>query len=466
MNGLWLVPSLDRIGQLIDFFQAYKDTNSSTPGMVLVDQGDYISKQAKYMALELPDGWSIRQTTGVTMGDKCREVWDEVKGLDWVGLLNDDHRPRTMEWDKKILAHLNGNNIIGTNDGPSPDKPWMAPKKLCGATCWSGNVLRTIGWMFPARLNHLFIDDVWEQLAGPAQCAQIIMDVCVEHVHAYKDGEKDATFEKVNSSDSWQHDHAVFQDWIKNDAAKDIARLMAIQPKMGVMLATPSHDGDVALLYAVGLMDTGIGLTQQNIYFEFARVEGSSLIPHARNSLVDMFLKSKCQKLLFVDSDQGFGKHHVFALLQSKRPIIAGVTPHKRFPINLNFEPLEQDNHYFKDTCNKSTEEFFKFAKERADSSGEIEVNRSGTGFIMIDRSVFETMKDHVADYLAFDDNMEAKHGEYFRMGSMDGRFKGEDWAFTMLAKKLNIPIFINSNVLVVHKGTYTFTIDESKRLA
>lgn len=465
MKGTWLLPSLNRPHLLKEFFDAYRATEGETPGMVLVDKND--PKKAEYLQLDYPKGWALVLTEGVTMGDKVREVWDQIIKLDWVGILNDDHRPRTMNWDRRVISLLNHHNIVGTNDGPSPDKPWKAPQKLCGAICYSGNVLRATGYMFPPGINHLFHDDIWEHMGGRAQNIQIMMDVCVEHAHAYIHKREDDTHKRVNSEESWKHDHHAFQEWLKHSADRDTMKLVALQPKQGVMLATPSHDGTCCLDYAVGLMDTGIGLNANNIHFEFARVVGSSLIPHARNSLVDMFLKSKCQRLLFVDSDQGFNKNHMLILLNSNRRIVAGITPHKRFPQNLNFEPLPSDAHYFKDIANKSNEEFFKFAKDKADAKGEIEVNRTGTGFIMIDRSVFELMKDHVDEYLAFDDKADIKHGEFFKMGSQpDGRFRGEDWFFCALAKKLKIPIFVNVHTLVTHHGSHIFGIDESKRFA
>lgn len=467
MTGVCLLPSLNRPHLLKSFFKAYRDAEWEIPGWVLIDKGDFIAKQQEYQSIELPRGWEVIETNAVTMGGKCRELWDKYKDFDYVMLLNDDHLPITKNGDQKIISQITGNNLVATNDGPSPDKPWNAPNRICGATTWSGKVLREVGYMFPEDLNHLFIDDIWAHMAGRAGCAQILMDVCVHHNHAYLHKVEDDTHQRVNSKESWEADHQVFQKWLKESADKDTAKLMAIQPKQGVMICTPSHDGNCALDFGVGLMDTGIALSAHHIYMEFGRVDGSSLVPHARNSLVNMFLNSKCQRLLFIDSDQGFNRNHVFTLLNSNRMIVAGVTPHKRFPINLNFEPLEEDAHYFKEMANKGSEEFYNFVKAKADAKGEIEVNRAGTGFMMIDRSVFEIMKTEVQNYKAFDDRDDIRHEEFFKMGSSDeGLYRGEDWFFCQLAKKLKIPIFINTHVCVTHKGNYTWRNDESKRLA
>lgn len=462
MNGTCLLPSLNRPHLAKNFFEFYHQAESKVPGLLIVDHND--PRKAEYITLELPKNWRLVLTDAVTMGDKVRSVWDEIKDLDYVMILNDDHEPVTPGWDEKILAHMNDHNVVCTNDG------WVAPHRICGAICFSGGILRALGYMFVPGLHHLFSDDSWQYLFGKAQCANLLMDVLVRHNHAYKNKDlQDETFIKINGplglingqgvGGLWPDDKATFEAWLRNDAEKDLAKVMAIQPKSGLMIATPSHSGDCALDYALGLTDLSIFLTQNNIYFEMARVVGSSLIPHARNSLVDMFLQSRCQKMLFMDADQGYTKEAVMHLYNSEKKIIAGIVPHKRFPINLNFEPLEKDRFFFKDLSNKGVDEFKVFAGARCDQKGEVEVNRAGTGFMMIDRSVFELMKDKVEDYQAFDNNTDITHREYFLMGALNKKYRGEDWRFGELAKELGIPIYINANSTATHRGAYTFDI-------
>lgn len=464
-QGVLLLPTLNRIEMLKEFIKSYKDTESEVPAWLLVDKGDFIAHQQEYQALELPPQMKVIETTHITMGGKLRELWDSYKDKDFVMLCNDDHVLHTKGWDKTILASLRDHMIIGTNDGATPDKPWMAPNKLAGMTCWSGKVLRTLGYIMPEGLEQLYIDDVWEALGGHAGCIQILMNICCEHRHVFKGRTKDQTFDSVYP-EGWNdpaHPNGeqtrVFNKWKSEQFPSDVQKLISLQPKQGVMIATPSHDNNVCFGYALGLTDLALFLNKQNVYFEMARVVGSSLIPHARNSLVDMFLKSKCQRLLFVDSDQTWTKENALALFQSNRRIIAGVIPHKRFPINLNFNPLDKHKHFFKDHSNKSSLEYQEYAKATMDQKGEVEVEKAGFGFIMVDRSVFDLMKPHIQEYQAFDNNPEVKHNEYFAMGATNGKYHGEDWAFCELAKKLHIPMYIHVNCQVSHQGTFTWSV-------
>jgi hypothetical protein len=462
MKSVLLLPTYNRCDLFKNFLKSYIETKSIIPALCLVDKND--PQKEQYLQIEFPETWTLVLTNERTMGGKIVEVWDQYKDCDAIALANDDHHLETLHWDQKMFGRLNGRNVLGTNDN------WMAPKRLCGMTMWSGALLRAVGYLYPPGLKHLFIDSVWECLATKAGCGEIMMDVMCEHRHGYKDPKsQDATFLEVNGPNGltnghgtggfWIEDKATFEKWLTTEAPIALAKVMALQPKTGLMVATPSHSGDCALDYALGLTDLSIFLTQNQIYFEMARVVGSSLIPHARNSLVDLFLQSRCQKMLFMDSDQGYTKEAVMHLFQSDKKIIAGVVPHKRFPINLNFEPLEKDKFFFKDLSNKGVDEFKVFAQARCSVQGEVEVNRVGTGFLMIDRSVFELMKDKVEDYQAFDNNPNITHKEFFLMGALNKKYRGEDWRWCQLAKDLGIPIYINANSTATHRGAYTFDI-------
>lgn len=467
MKGCWLLPTLGRPNLLKEFIDAYKATESSTDVWVLIDEDD--PRLLEYRALELPQSFLLVDTGKArSMGDKVRHVFDSVKSFEWVGILNDDHRPRTPKWDQAIISQIQGHNVVFTNDGYVNAN---GPQRIAGGICFSGKWLRSLGFMFLPGQHHLYSDDLWQVLCQRPACAMYLHDVIVEHDHAYKNpslqdetfkiinGEKGLNDQRVGEGGFWPNDKKVFEEWLGSRAEKDIQKIMDIQPRTGVMIATPSHDGQVLFEYALGLSEFQLALKSQNIHMEVARVVGSSLIAHARNSLVDLFLKSKCQKLIFVDADQGFDANTLWPLFTSPRRIVAGITPHKRYPINLNFEPLMKDHKYFKSLVDKGPEEFLSFAQEMADQNGEIEVNRAGTGIMCIDRSVFEIIGKDAEEYLAFDSANDIIHKEFFKMGPSgnQGRYKGEDWHFCELAKKHNIPIFIQSRSVATHAGQHIF---------
>lgn len=183
-----LLPTLNRIEKLKKFLYSAIDAETSTPGLLLVDEADYQANHEGYSTLTLPDKWEILQTKAVGMGDKVREAWPKIKDCAWVNLLNDDHYIVTKEWDVKLLKQLNGKNFVTCNDG------WNAPARAAGATIWSMPLLECVGWpIFPPQINHLGIDDVWEQLGRATGTWRVDMRVLIDHQHVYKNSQADET---------------------------------------------------------------------------------------------------------------------------------------------------------------------------------------------------------------------------------------------------------------------------------
>ncbi len=143
------------------------------------------------------------------MGDKVRELWGLYKDLEWVCLLNDDHVFPTKEWDKRLIYQLNGTNFISCSDGWRTDGKRTLP---AGATIWSGNLIRAVGYIYPPRLMHMFIDTLWMELGKYTGCWTLDESVVVEHEHATRKEEwKDDTHKKAESF--YQDDLARYLEW-------------------------------------------------------------------------------------------------------------------------------------------------------------------------------------------------------------------------------------------------------------
>jgi hypothetical protein len=181
-----------------------RKAGTSEPGLIIVDKKDWLKNEGDYLKLKETSwpvkfeddedfkGWDFAVTEAVTMGDKVREVWDQVKDNDYLGILNDDFEFQTFQWDVKLAAKLDGKNFVSSNDR------WLAPMRATTATAWSMPLLKAVGWpIFPPEIKHLHIDSVWEQLGRATGCWRIAMDVIVEHRHALKGYDDDDTNKAV-----------------------------------------------------------------------------------------------------------------------------------------------------------------------------------------------------------------------------------------------------------------------------
>ncbi len=220
-----LLPTLNRVDGLTRFMKSFVESEDSTPGLVLVDSRDFESKKSTYTELKsdyFPDNWDYRVTDGITMGDKTREVWPEIKDRDWVGILNDDHIVVTPKACEKLVSQLTGKNYITCSDR------WMAPMKAAGLTAWSMPLMKVCGFeMFLPGMHHLFVDDLWETIGNHTGCWDIDMSVVIEHRHVLKkQSPMDQTHQKTYARTAWESDRAVYQKFLDTEMQGLIERVL------------------------------------------------------------------------------------------------------------------------------------------------------------------------------------------------------------------------------------------------
>jgi hypothetical protein len=466
---MWLLPSRRRPANLARFFAACKATGTTTPGMVLIDRGDLA--ESDYSDVELPPGWFIRATDGVTQGDKIREVWDEIKDCAWLGLIGDDNIPETPQWDRILIEQLASAGIISCNDG------WLAPKRV--ANCWimAGPVIRAVGYIFPPGMHHLFVDDVWEMLGRNTGAWECRMDVMVRHAHimkgeaatdethraAYGEGFSAAHPGPDRAAGLWAGDETVYRAWRMKDFARAadairelgseipmVARLARAKSR-SVFIATPIARHPVRQ-YTVAAIKTTVLLMKMGIGLEFEWVVGSSNLPRVRNELVAKFLASDCTDLLFIDDDMGWEPNDVMRLLASDQPVI-GIVGAKKVEL--------PDDDIRKYCCRWLGQEITQ------DAMGAIEVLSIGTGFLKIERRVFEALiAAHPEWKLPGDPKMsDAERANYYRFFKFphdDPDELGEDYDFCKSWRSLGGRIWVDPTTNLIHVGEkeYTSQID------
>lgn len=156
-----------------------------------------------------------------------------------------------------------------------------------------------------------------------------------------------------------------------------------------------------------------------------------------RNTVVDAFRSEQyahCDHLLFVDSDIGFDPAHIQTLVDDDLPIVAGVY-HSLFATGIHpvvYEWIVNDDGY----------RVMSPIQHWNRPKGEIlvPVEAVGTGFLMIQRNVFEMFLQHYSPPTA-----------WFVNEIIDGVELGEDLGFCYRAAELGIPIVVDRRVQVSH---------------
>jgi hypothetical protein len=189
---------------------------------------------------------------------------------------------------------------------------------------------------------------------------------------------------------------------------------------------------------------------QLGIDWTMETMTNESLISRARNTLTAKFLHNKeSTHLMFIDADIGWEPWHLLVMLNRDVDVIGGLYPMKSLPVKW---------------CVNG----FEGAEEGAD--GLQEVSKTGTGFMLIKRHVFEKLDAHPATRPFMNDiglpaELNPYMKTYFDTAVRENRYYSEDWTFCENWRDLGGKVWVDKRVLLKHTGTYVFDFQAQDQL-
>ena len=217
-----------------------------------------------------------------------------------------------------------------------------------------------------------------------------------------------------------------------------------------VHIAMPCYGGMLTESTFMSFIKWANTARQLGIDWTLETMVNESLISRARNTLTAKFLEQKdSTHLFFVDADIGWEPWHLLVLLNRDVDVIGGLYPMKTMPI-------------------KWVVNGFEGAEEGPD--GFQEVSKTGTGFLLMKRHVFEKMKSHPAvkqykNDIGLDPKYDAHLKTYFDTAVRQGRYYSEDWTFCENWRDMGGKVYVDKRVLLRHSGSYVFCMENQNHL-
>lgn len=126
-----------------------------------------------------------------------------------LGFAGDDHLPRTPGWARLYLEELTRLRIgiVYSNDGV-----WQG--RLSTEWAMSAAIVRRLGRMVPAHVDHLYCDNVVMELGRGADCLTYLDQVLIEHMHpSVGKATPDPGYAAVNAPDRYRADESAVIRW-------------------------------------------------------------------------------------------------------------------------------------------------------------------------------------------------------------------------------------------------------------
>lgn len=189
--------------------------------------------------------------------------------------------------------------------------------------------------------------------------------------------------------------------------------------KHKLFIGAPMYGGICSGMFARSISDLTAICTAHGIQCQLHFLFNESLITRARNYIVDEFMRSESTHLMFIDSDIGFDARDVLALLalQIQNPeyhIIGGPYPKK----TISWEKVKQavDKGFANENPNNLEKFVGDFVFNPKDGQNQIplfqpvEVREIGTGFMMIEKEVFQRFAHKYPHYSYRPDHVRTEH--------------------------------------------------------
>lgn len=235
-----------------------------------------------------------------------------------------------------------------------------------------------------------------------------------------------------------------------------------------IFVGTPMYGGMTTGYYTQSMMMLQAACSQNNIGMNMSFLMNESLITRARNAVVANFLKSNATHLLFIDADIRFRPMDIIGMINANKEIICGIYPKKE----INWEAVQRaaDAGVPRDQWKFHTGAWVinlvnYVGQVQVPINEPLEIWNGGTGMMLIERSVFERMKDHVPYYLNDVTDLSGAIGEreqiyQFFTESIEPETKrllSEDYHFCRTWRLMGGKIYAAPWVELGHIGTYTF---------
>lgn len=211
-----------------------------------------------------------------------------------------------------------------------------------------------------------------------------------------------------------------------------------------LFVATPTYDYRISISASISMMRLAALCMKEGVALGHHPLCGSSIITMARNMLADLFLKSDATDLLFLDSDINFNADDVLRLLAltTDHAIVAGV-PRRRGDDKAYLAKFEQEQGNY-----------------IVNELGILKANHVATAFMMVQRKVFETMREAHPEWKHYNGKLDRDIYAFFDFAVSPEGYKGEDFLFCERARTLGFEIWVDPSIKLGHMGIMEFKAD------
>jgi hypothetical protein len=199
---LLVVPTRGRPEKSIEFYEEFKRTSTITDLVFGLDDDDVEYPRIDGVLYEVNPRAMMNGTLNL-IANKYADKYE------YIAFMGDDHRPRTIGWDQKLV-----DSIANVKNGIAYGNDLFQGENLPTAVLLKSTIVKTLGFMAPTSLKHLYLDNFWKDMGQELNSLRYLDDVIIEHMHfLVGKSEEDSGYVEVNSYEISNHDRLAYLEY-------------------------------------------------------------------------------------------------------------------------------------------------------------------------------------------------------------------------------------------------------------
>lgn len=223
-----LVPTRGRPESVPDMARAWIDTSAVGQADLiwLIDMDDPQAEAYREQIAHYPwmkTGWQSTWTPMVPKLDLAACLAADTYPV--LGFMGDDHRPRSAGWVHAITVFCSATapQIVYGRDG-------HRDRQLPTWWAMTSDIVKTLGRMVPASVQHLYCDNAVQTLGEAAHLLTFLPHVTIEHMHPVAGkAEWDEGYRRVNRRQQYDRDAAAYRTWVETGLKRDATLLRELR---------------------------------------------------------------------------------------------------------------------------------------------------------------------------------------------------------------------------------------------